>query len=102
MTGVATPPATAGRVAKALAPWALLAVPVIGYFVFIAAYGVNTIVVDQWTDIALLQKLYAGHLTWSALWAAHNENRMLFPNLVVIALAHLDHFDTVAEMYLGA
>jgi hypothetical protein len=90
------------RTARALAPWALLTLPVAGYFLFIKLYGVNTIVLDQWADVALLKQLYAGHLTFSALWAPHNENRMLFPNLVMLALASLTHLNTVVEMYLSA
>jgi hypothetical protein len=80
----------------------LLAAPVVVYFLFIAVYGVNTIVLDQWSDVAMLEKFYAGHGGLDALWTAHNENRLLFPNLVVVALDHLTHLDTLTESYLGA
>lgn len=66
------------------------------------AYGVNTIWVDQWYDVALLKTAYSGHLTLSALWAQHTENRILFPNLVVLLLAKATHFNIVDEEFLSA
>lgn len=83
-------------------PLLLLAFPVVGYLVFIAVYGVNTIVVDQWADISLLQKVYAGHAGFAAFWAPHNENRTLFPNLVVVALADLTRLNITLEYYINA
>ena len=73
------------------------AVLVAGYFWFIAAFGANTIWNDQWSDLMLIQNAYSGHLTLSALWAQHNESRILFPNLVVLLLAEVTDFNVKAE-----
>ena len=75
---------------------------VIAYFWLIDAFAVNTIWVDQWSDLALIKQSYSGHLTLSALWAQHTDNRILFPNLVVLLLARTTHFNVVDEAFLSA
>ena len=78
------------------------AVPLIAYFWLVDAYSVNTIWVDQWSDLGLIRQAYSGHLTLTALWAQHTDNRILFPNLVVLLLAKVTHFNTVDEAFLSA
>ena len=86
----------------------LFLIPVALYVWFVHEYGVNAIYYDQWENVALLthSKLgftsYAGHTTLGMLWTQHNENRMLFPNLVVFALRDLTHFNVLIEQYLSA
>ena len=50
----------------------------------------------------LLKQTYSGHLTLLALWAQHTDNRILFPNLVVLLLAKTTHFNVVDEAFLSA
>ena len=72
------------------------------YFWFITSFGANTIWGnDEWSDLILIQHAYSGHLTLSALWAQHNENRILFPNLVVLFLAEVTHFNVKSEEFLS-
>jgi Bacterial Ig domain len=82
--------------------FASFATLVIAYFWLIDAFAVNTIWVDQWSDLALIKQTYSGHLTLSALWAQHTDNRILFPNLVVLLLAKTSHFNVVDEAFLSA
>jgi hypothetical protein len=72
------------------------AVPVVAYFWVIHHYGVNAIWYDQWDDINVI-----AHPTLTNLWAQHNEDRIFFPNLVVLALAHTIHFNIHVEDYLS-
>ena len=87
---------------------ALLLIPVALYVWFVHEFGVNAIYYDQWDNIALLTHSnlgftsYAGHTSLGMLWTQHNENRMLFPNLVVFALKDLTHFNILIELYLSA
>jgi hypothetical protein len=37
----------------------------------------------------------------SNIWAQHNEDRIVFPNLIVLALAHTTHFNIHIEDYLN-
>lgn len=70
-------------------------------FVAIHEYGRNILYGDQWMDVALVHRAHTGTLTWGALWAQHNENRILFPNLVVLALASTTHLQVLVEDYLS-
>jgi len=78
------------------------ALPVATYFWSIYHFGVNVIWGDQWTDINVIAHSYSGTLGWKLLWAQHNEERMLFPKLLVVLLAHTTHLNLFVEMYLGA
>jgi hypothetical protein len=73
------------------------AVPIALYFWFIDHYGVNAIWYDQWDDIRVAMNPSLGNL-----WALHNEERIFFPNLIMVALSRLDHLNIVHEEYLGA
>ena len=77
-------------------------VPIVVYFWVVHHFGLNTIWIDQWSDLGVISHAYSGHLTLSTLWAQHTENRILFPNLVVLLLAHTTHFNIVDEEFLSA
>ncbi len=57
---------------------------------------------DQWSDVNLISQLHAGGFGVGALWAPHNQNRLLFPNILVVALAQTTHLNLFVEMYLSA
>ena len=75
--------------------------PVAAYFWFVGTYSVNVLTNDQWTDIPVIKDTWS-HLDWSALWLPHNENRVFFPNIIVVILAHTVHFDIRVEELLSA
>ena len=52
--------------------------------------------------MALIGHAFSGTLHLSTLWSQHNENRIFFPNLIVLALAYTTHFNVVTEEYLSA
>ncbi len=81
---------------------AAFAVPVLAYFAFVSRYGVNVVIFDQWSDVALIGKAFSGHLNVGDLWAQHNQNRILFPNLIVLFLAYTTHLDVHLEEYFSA
>jgi hypothetical protein len=69
----------------------------VGVFWFIHRFAVNTIFFDQWADINVIMHAHDGTLSFATLWDQHNENRILFPNLIVLALADTTHFNIVVE-----
>ena len=71
-----------------------LAVPVVAYFWFIGNYAVNVIYYDSWSDIGLIANQ-------SSLWAQHNENRILFPNILVLLQSDITHYNVVFEEFLS-
>ena len=78
------------------------AIPIAFYLWFLGHYSLNVVWLDQWNDVSLIRASYDGHLSLSALWAQHNENRLLFPNLIVLALSRVTAFNVTVEEYLGA
>jgi hypothetical protein len=78
------------------------AVPIASYFWLIARYGVNAIYADQLSDLNLVERSYSGTLSFSTLWAQHNENRVLFPNLIVLAIGRTTHLNIIVELYVSA
>jgi hypothetical protein len=73
----------------------------VGFVWFVHKNAVNVVFDDQWLDINLIKHADSGTLSWSLLWAQHNENRVLFPNLIVLLLAATTHFNIVVEQYLS-
>ncbi len=76
--------------------------PLAGYFWVLARYSVNTMYADQWSDVTVIKQSYAHFFDWGPMWLQHFENRVFFPNLVVVLLAHTVHFNVQVEEYLGA
>ena len=72
------------------------------YVTFVAAYGVNGLWFDDWGFVSLVHAAQTGHLSLGLLWAQHNENRMAFPYLVMLAIALPTHYDTKVVMILDA
>jgi hypothetical protein len=78
------------------------ALPIAAYFWMVHRYSLNVIVGDQWDDMVVIGHSYTHFFDWSSLWAQHNENRIFFPNLIVLLLAHTVHFNVQIEEYLSA
>ena len=77
-------------------------IPVASYFWLIHHYGVNDVYLDQWGDVGIMRHSYTGTLTLGTLWSQHGEERLLFPNLVVLALGYVTHLNIVVEEYVSA
>jgi hypothetical protein len=72
-----------------------------GCFWLLRQYSVNVIFGDQWDDVTVITHSYTHLFDWSSLWAQHNENRIFFPNLIVLVLARVTLFNTQIEEYLS-
>ncbi len=72
--------------------------PILFYFTYLLAYGVNVPFGDDWEIVSLMGHFYAGNLRFAQLWAQHNENRMLIPYLLFIGLYRLTSFNVKAAM----
>jgi hypothetical protein len=76
--------------------------PVVGYLTFLRHYQVNALWQDQWDDVPVIRESFRHFPDWSSLWLQHVDNRILFPNLVVVALAHTVHYNILVEEFVGA
>ena len=81
---------------------AVFLLPIALYFWLISADSVDMLRADQWYDVSLIRHSFSGTLGVGMLWAQHGENRILFQNLLTIALAHIAHFNVLVEVYLSA
>ncbi|MGH7641022.1 MAG: hypothetical protein ACREN7_04390 [Candidatus Dormibacteria bacterium] len=72
------------------------------YLGFVLHFGVNVPFKDEWSSVKLYQDLLRGRLSLGALWALHNENRIFFPNLLMLLLDRASRFNTVVEMVVSA
>ncbi len=79
----------------------LLVLPPLSLLCYIRAFGVNIIFWDDWEKVALVQKTLNGTLSFSDLFAQHNEHRMPFPDLVMIVIEILTQYNMVAVMFFS-
>lgn len=87
-------------VLNAIAVLIFVAAAVAG-ILFIRRFAVNMIYWDQFSDVNVIRHAHSGTLSFGLLWAQHNENRVFFPNLIVLVLAYTTHFNIVVEDYLS-
>lgn len=72
------------------------------YLDYIFRYGVNAIYWDEWNFAPLVRNSMLGHLTFSQLWAQHNEDRIFFPNLIAIVVARTTRWNDFAFYLVSA
>ena len=75
--------------------------PLIAYVWLVDHFGVNVPVGDDWDEVTVIRSSYVHFFDWGHLWAQHNENRIFFPNLIVVVVAHTLHYDIRVLEYLG-
>ncbi len=87
--------------ASARLPLLLAAVPPAVILGFIAAFGVDIPVVDQWSVLEDVVATGSGRFDAAALCRFHNEHRIPVPRLVMGGLAALTGWNIRAEMFLN-
>jgi hypothetical protein len=66
----------------------------------ISATAVNIPVMDEWDYVFLFRHLASHTLTFHDLLQQHNESRTTLPNLIVLGLGVLTHWDTRWDMWV--
>lgn len=64
-------------------------------------YGVNVLFMDEWEMVPLVEKHIDGTITFTDLFAQHNEHMPLFPRIVMLGIIELTKFNSVDEMYFS-
>lgn len=75
----------------------LTAAPLIYLIYVMTKWAVDVPYWDQWDFAPLLLKSYDGHVTFADLFAQHNEHRIVFPRLLMLALARLTAWNILYE-----
>jgi len=68
---------------------------------FIVNFGVNVPFGDQWELVTLFQAIISGKATFQIFFAQHNEHRILFPKLIMSALALSSDWNIQWEFFLS-
>jgi hypothetical protein len=76
----------------------LLMTPPVLLLYYIGAFGVNMIFWDDWQNVSLVQKAMNNSLSFSDLFAQHNEHRMPFPNYIMTLIEILTQYNMIAVM----
>ncbi len=71
------------------------------YFVFLDKFGVDLIYYDEWAVVGVVHQSLHGSIPWSGLWAQHNENRVLVPNLIYLMLARIFALNSRATIFVN-
>ncbi len=77
---------------------ALVLIPPAYTVLVLCRFHLDAPYLDQWEFVPLLAKSYVGRVTLHDLWAQHNEHRLLFPRIVMLALAHATGWDIRYEL----
>ena len=79
--------------------WLAIAIPACVALDYIWRFGVDVPFWDQWQLVPYLEDWANGTLNAAKLFAQHNEHRIFFPRLVMIALAQISAWNTRVEMF---
>lgn len=72
------------------------------YVWYIHQFGVNVPYWDEWSIIKIVTTPLKSLVNLPLLWSQHNENRMLFPNVLFIIISNATNFNTKTEMYVSS
>jgi hypothetical protein len=72
--------------------------PLLFLLLVVVRFAVGVPFLDHWELVPVLEKSYAGTLSFADLWAQHNEHRILFPRLIMLALARASDWNTHLEL----
>jgi hypothetical protein len=84
--------------------WLVLALvlsPAIIQAIYIKMFGVNVLFWDQCKFVPYIEKLYTNNLSIYDLFQQDNDNRLLFPRIILLFLAYISNFNTKYEMYFS-
>ncbi|NJO45648.1 MAG: hypothetical protein HC835_08435 [Oscillatoriales cyanobacterium RM2_1_1] len=79
----------------------LYSIPIIAVIWFIAYFGIDVPVADQWVLPELFEKVTARTLKFSDLVELHNTHRIVFPRFILISLGFLSSWNIKVEMIVS-
>jgi hypothetical protein len=77
------------------------AIPIILLGVLLYVKTVNVPFWDQWELVPIIEHIRAGHFLFGDFWHQHNEHRLFFPQLIMVAAAIFSHWNTKVECLIG-
>lgn len=71
-------------------------------FVYVYAFGVNVIFLDEWALVPTLKQYQAQGLSFDLLFKQHNEHRLFFPRLFYLETFQFTYMNSLFYMYFNA
>lgn len=75
----------------------IIALPIVFLVVLVWARTANVPFWDEWELVPIFQHIHSGHIYIHDFWQQHNEHRLFFPTLALVALAPLTHWNVQIE-----
>jgi hypothetical protein len=79
----------------------LILSPAILEAIYIRLFGVNVVSWDQWDFVPFIEKLFSNNLSVYDLFQQHNEHRLFFPRIIMLALVYISNYNNIYEMYFS-
>jgi hypothetical protein len=79
----------------------LYVIPVALLLWFVASFSVNVPVHDQWRLVNLFEKIAGGNVNFGDFWALHSNHRIVFPKIIISALAFSSQWNINYELILS-
>ena len=76
-------------------------VPVVFIVLLIRKYAVNVPFGDDWAMPKLFYSIGHGGLHFADLWRQHNEHRIFFPNVTMLIVAYLTHWNIKVQIWFN-
>ncbi len=69
--------------------------------ILVAFWGVDLPYFDQWEMIPRFEQWSEGHFPWQAIWRLHNEHRLILPELIMLLVGKLTHWNILVELWIN-
>jgi hypothetical protein len=96
------PSVTSGVDASDFWLWTTFGIAALVVILYVRAFAVNVVLLDEWAFIPYLKTFNAGLLDYGKffLWR-YNEHKIFFPLILLYWIASLTHYDAKAVQYVG-
>jgi hypothetical protein len=84
-----------------LAPGAIIGLLVAGYFAVVCVEAWNVPTFDDYGILGFIARVHTGDFTWAEFWAPHNEHRIVWTRVVMLAASYLGGVNFVGLMLIG-
>lgn len=79
----------------------LALIPIIALGSYLFRHAINVPFWDQWEIVPIIQHIKSGEFHFNDFWQQHNEHRLLFPRIFMLASAVLTKWDLRAEIFIS-
>jgi hypothetical protein len=79
----------------------IIIIPILIQGIYIARYGVNSLIADEWDWVPFIKTVFTGGNWLAMLFNQHNEHRMASLRIILAILTPLTSWNVIVEMYFS-